>query len=65
MKTLLYAMMIYPMTVMVQDNDSFKVVLSKNIVKTEIEQVKPPQKVKKFDPKTIQIGIKVNEENAQ
>ncbi|EGQ8547925.1 hypothetical protein FG297_22695 [Vibrio alginolyticus] len=65
MKTLLYAMMIYPMTVMVQDNDSFKLVLSKNIAKTEIEQVKPPKKVKKFDPKTIQIGIKVNEENAQ
>ncbi|HHC7087279.1 TPA: hypothetical protein ACN376_003981 [Vibrio parahaemolyticus] len=65
MKTLLYAMMIYPMTVMVKDNDSFKLVLSKNIAKTEIEQVKPPKKVKKFDPKTIQIGIKVNEENAQ
>lgn len=61
MKNLIYALMVYPMTVMVQKNETFVIVpVVQEAIRTE-PKLEPPKNNAQFDPNAIKLRIKSNE----
>jgi len=62
MKVLMYALMTYPLTTMVQDNESFIIVTKQQQTKQVIEKVEENKPSTQFNPDLIKLKIKVNNE---
>ncbi|EPO2911732.1 TPA: hypothetical protein ACF3XO_004531 [Vibrio parahaemolyticus] len=62
MKVLMYALMSYPLTVMVQDNDGFILITKQQETKQVVEKVEKKETSNQFNPNLIKLKIKVNDE---
>ncbi|MBF4374129.1 hypothetical protein [Vibrio anguillarum] len=62
MKVLMYALMSYPLTVMVQDNDGFILITKQQETKQVVEEVEKKETSNQFNPNLIKLKIKVNDE---
>ncbi|HGS5694457.1 TPA: hypothetical protein ACMDWD_003402 [Vibrio cholerae] len=62
MKVLMYALMSYPLTVMVQDNDEFILITKQQETKQVVEKVEKKETSNQFNPNLIKLKIKVNDE---
>lgn len=62
MKVLMYALMTYPLTVMVKDNDGFILIDKQQEIKQAVEKVEKKETSNQFNPNLIKLKIKVNDE---
>ncbi|WP_150148219.1 hypothetical protein [Candidatus Enterovibrio escicola] len=62
MKVLIYALMSYPLTVMVQDNNGFVLVNKQQKTKQVVKKVEEKETSNQFNPNLIKLKIKVNDE---
>ncbi|EPO2959869.1 hypothetical protein ACT7TO_002881 [Vibrio cholerae] len=62
MKVLMYALMSYPLTVMVQNNDGFILITKQQETKQVVEKVEKKEASNQFNPNLIKLKIKVNDE---
>ncbi|MDE1315505.1 hypothetical protein MEG05_15715 [Vibrio aestuarianus] len=62
MKVLMYALMSYQLTVMVQDNDGFILITKQQETKQVVEKVEKKETSNQFNPNLIKLKIKVNDE---